>query len=137
MAHSVNDNNPLRGVTVLVVEDDLFLAMALEDTLVGMGAVVLDVCHTLDQAMAWADADDFAVAVLDFSLGPNSVTPLARRLARRSVPFILHTGMPRSEPSLTEWRDFQIVEKPASSHTLVAAIKSVLASGPVRRQSQR
>jgi DNA-binding response OmpR family regulator len=137
MAHSVNDNNPLRGVTVLVVEDDLFLAMALEDTLVGMGAVVLDVCHTLDQAMAWADADDFEVAVLDFSLGPNSVTPLARRLARRSVPFIFHTGMSRSEPSLMEWRDFQIVEKPASPHTLAAAIKSVLASGPVRRQSLR
>ena len=137
MVHSMNDNNPLSGVTVLVVEDDLFLAMALEDTLVGMGAVVLDVCHTLDEAMAWADADDFAVAVLDFSLGSDQVTPLARRLARRNAPFILHTGMSRSEPSLMEWRDFQIVEKPASPHTLAAAIKSVLASGPVRRQSLR
>ena len=137
MVHSVNDNNPLSGVTVLVVEDDLLLAIALEDTLVGMGAVVLEVCHTLDQAMAWADADDFAVAVLDFSLRPNSVAPLARRLARRSVPFIFHTGMSRSEPSLMEWRDFPIVEKPASPHTLVAAIKSVLASGPVRRRRLR
>jgi DNA-binding response OmpR family regulator len=137
MVHSVNDNNPLSGVTVLVVEDDLLLAIALEDTLVGMGAVVLEVCHTLDQAMAWADADDFAVAVLDFSLGPNSVAPLARRLARRSVPFIFHTGMSRSEPSLMEWRDFQIVEKPASPHTLAAAIKSVLASGPVQRRRLR
>jgi hypothetical protein len=36
MVHSMNDNNPLSGVTVLVVEDDLFLAMALEDMLVGM-----------------------------------------------------------------------------------------------------
>jgi len=87
--------------------------------------------------MARSDADDFAVAVLDFSLGSDSVTPLARRLARRNVPFILHTGMSRSEPSLMEWRDFQIVEKPASPHTLAAAIKSVLASGPVRRQSLR
>ena len=49
MVHSMNDNNPLSGVNVLVVEDDLFLAMALEDTLVGMGAVVVDVCHTLDE----------------------------------------------------------------------------------------
>jgi DNA-binding response OmpR family regulator len=78
---------------VLVVEDDLFLAMALEDSLVGMGAVVVDACHTLDEAMARADADDFAVAVLDFSLGSHSVTPFARRLARRNVPFILNTGM--------------------------------------------
>jgi DNA-binding response OmpR family regulator len=137
MVHSMNDNNPLSGVTVLVVEDDLFLAMALEDTLVGMGAVVLDVCHTLDEAMAWADADDFAVAVLDFSLGSHSVTPLARCLARRNVPFILHTAMSRSEPSLMEWRDFPIVEKPASPHTLVAAIKSVLAREPARRQGRR
>ena len=64
MVHSMNDNNPLSGVTVLVVEDDLFLAMALEDTLVGMGAVVVDVCHTLDAAMARSDADDFAVGFL-------------------------------------------------------------------------
>jgi DNA-binding response OmpR family regulator len=137
MVHSMNDNNPLSGVTVLVVEDDLFLAMDLEDTLVGMGAVVVDVCHTLDEAMAWADADDFAAAVLDFSLGSDSVTPLARRLARRNAPFILYTGMSPSDQTLVEWRDFPIVEKPASPHTLVAAIKSVLAREPARRQGRR
>lgn len=136
MVHSMNDNSPLSGATVLVVEDDVLLAMDLEDTLVGMGAVVVGVCHTLDEAMARADAEDFAVAVLDFSLGSDSVTPLARRLTRRNVPFILHTGMSRSEPGLMEWRDFVIVEKPASPHTLVAAIKSVLRE-PARRQGRR
>src|SRR5258707_14181100 len=83
--YSMNDNHPLSGVTVLVVEDDLLLAMDIEETLGGLGAVVVDVCHTLDEAMARAEADDFAVAVLDFSLGSDSVTPLARRLARRNV----------------------------------------------------
>src|SRR3984957_18057803 len=133
MVHSTNDNIPLSGVTVLVVEDDLFLAMDMEDTLAGMGAAVVAVCHTLDEAMVWAEADDFAVAVLDFSLGSDSVTPLARR----NVPFILHTGMSRSEPSLMEWRDSLIVEKPASPHTLAAAIKSALAREPARRQGRR
>jgi DNA-binding response OmpR family regulator len=87
--------------------------------------------------MARADADDFAAAVLDFSLGSASVTPFARRLARRNVPFILHTGMSRSDPSLMEWRDSLIVEKPASPHTLAVAIKSALRREPVRRQSRR
>ncbi len=137
MVYSMNDNSPLSGVAVLVVEDDLLLAMDLEATLSGMGAVVVDVCHTLDEAMARADAGDFAMAVLDFSLGPDSVTPLARRLARRNVPFILHTGMSRSEPSLLEWRDFLIVEKPASPQTLLAAIRGALAREPSRRQSRR
>jgi len=136
MLHSMNDNNPLSGVTVLVVEDDLLLAMDIEETLGGMGAVVVGVCHTLDEAMARADADNFAVAVLDFSLGSDSVTPLARRLARRNVPFILHTGMSRSEPSLMEWRDALILEKPASPTTLVAAIKTVLGREPARRQGR-
>ena len=137
MVHSMNDNSPLSGVTVLVVEDDLLLAMDLEDTLAGMGAVIVDVCLTLDEAMARADADDFAVAVLDFSLGSDSVAPLARRLARRNTPFVLHTGMSRSEPNLMEWKDFVIVEKPASPHTLIVAIKNVLAREPARRHERR
>jgi DNA-binding response OmpR family regulator len=137
MVQSMNDNSPLRGVRVLIVEDDLLLAMDLETTLVGAGAVVVDVCHTLASAMARADADDFAVAVLDFSLGSDSVTPLARRLARRDVPFILYTGMQRCEPGLMEWRNYPIVEKPASPHMLVSTIRTVLAREPRRRQGRR
>ena len=137
MVQSMNDNSPLGGVTVLVVEDDLLLAMDLEATLAGAGAVVVDVRHTLDEAIARADADDFAVAVLDFSLGSDSVTPLARRLDRRGVPFILYTGMHRGEPRLMEWSDYPIVEKPASPHVLVSAIRTVLAREPQRRQGRR
>src|ERR1700733_8742883 len=125
MAQSMNDNSPLSGVTVLVVEDDLLLAMDLEATLIGAGAAVVDVCHTLDSAMVRADADDFAVAVLDFSLGQDYVTPLARSLARRDVPFILYTGMQRGEPRLMEWSDYPIVAKPASPHVLVSAIRTM------------
>jgi DNA-binding response OmpR family regulator len=137
MVHSMNDNHPLSGVTVLVVEDDPLLAIDLEDTLVEMGAAVVDVCRTLDEAMARADADDFAVAVLDFSLGSDSVTPFARRLSHRHVPFILHTGMSPSEPSLMEWKDSLIVEKPASPRRLMAAINSALGREPARRQGRR
>ena len=58
MLHSTNDNNPLSGVRCSLSEDDLLLAMDIEETLGEMGAVVVDVCHTLDEAMARADADD-------------------------------------------------------------------------------
>jgi DNA-binding response OmpR family regulator len=137
MVQSMNDNSPLSGVTVLVVEDDLLLAIGLEDTLVGMGAVVVGVCRTLDDGMARADDNDFEVAVLDFCLGPDTVTPLARRLARRNVPFILHTGMSRSESSIMEWRDSVIVPKPAAPRTLATAIKNVLQRKPAQTQGWR
>jgi DNA-binding response OmpR family regulator len=137
MVQSMNDNSPLSGVTVLVVEDDMLVAMDLEATLEGAGAEVVDVCQTLDSAIARADADDFAVAVLDFGLGSDSVTPLARRLARRDVPFILYTGMARSEPRLMEWRDHPIVEKPAAPHMLVSAIRKTLEREPRRKHGGR
>jgi hypothetical protein len=102
------------------------LAMDLKETLVDAGAIVVDVCQTLDEGMARANVDDFAVAVLDFTLGSDTVSPLARRLVRRGLPFILYTGKSRSEPSLAEWRDRPIVEKPAPLPVLVSALRDAL-----------
>jgi DNA-binding response OmpR family regulator len=134
---SMNDNNPLNGVTVLVVEDDSLLAMDLEDTLVDAGAIVVGVCQTLDEAMARANADDFSVAVLDFTLGPDTVSPLARRLLRRGVPFVFYTGKSRREPSLAEWMDCPIVEKPAPPRVLVSALRTVLSHSSQANQGRQ
>jgi DNA-binding NtrC family response regulator len=126
MVQSMNDNNALSGVRVLVVEDDTLLAMDLKETLVDAGAIVVGVCQTLGEGMARANDDDFAVAVLDFSLGPDTASPLARRLVRRGLPFILYTGKSRLEPSLAEWSDRPIVQKPAPSRVLVSALRDAL-----------
>ena len=122
----MNNHDQLNGVRVLVVEDDSLLAMDLETTLVEAGAVVVDLCQTLDEAMQRADAADFAVAVLDFGLGSETVSPVARRLVNRGVPFVLYTGKSRHEPSLAEWSDCSIVEKPASSRAPVSAVRTAL-----------
>jgi DNA-binding response OmpR family regulator len=134
MVQSMNDNNPLNGVRVLVVEDDSLLAMDLEDMLVDAGATVVDVCQTLNEAMARANVDDFAVAVLDFTLGPHTASPVARRLLRRGVPFIFYTGKSRREPSLAEWRDCEIVEKPAPPRVLVSALRTAMAHSSLANQ---
>jgi DNA-binding response OmpR family regulator len=86
MVQSMNDDNQLSGVRVLVVEDDALTAMDLKATLVEPGAVVVGLCQTLDEAMARVDADDFCVVVLDFGLGSDTASPVARRLVRRGVP---------------------------------------------------
>src|SRR5277367_3957013 len=127
MVQSTYDHDQLSGVRVLIVEDDALLAMDLEATLVEAGAVIVSLCQTLDEAMLRADAGDFAVAVLDFGLGSETVSPVARRLANRGVPFVLYTGKSRHEPSMAEWRDYSIVQKPASTRALVSAVRTVLA----------
>ena len=71
MIQAAKDSHPLSGVTVLVVEDDPLMAMDLEDTLAEAGALVVGLCQSLDEAMARANVDDFAVAVLE-SLNEDS-----------------------------------------------------------------
>ena len=117
----------LDGVRVLVVEDDPLLLMDLEAILVNAGAVVVGMCQTLNDAMRRSDAADFSVAVLDFRLGSDNVSPVARRLVNRGVPFVLYTGQSRHEPSLAEWRHCSIVEKPAPPRALISAVHDVLA----------
>ena len=69
MIQNANAYNSLDGVRVLVVEDDPLLAMDLEATLIGVGAVVVDLCRTLDQALARAGAtisrSPFSISVLE------------------------------------------------------------------------
>jgi DNA-binding response OmpR family regulator len=135
MVQSINDNSPLSGLTVLIVEDDCLMAMDLEATLIGAGARVADICFTLDEAMARGNAEDFAVAILDFSLGSDCVTPFARGLARRGIPFIFHTGASRAE--MAEWGQSPIIAKPASSRTLVSALSAITPRQQDRRQHRR
>jgi DNA-binding response OmpR family regulator len=136
MVQSTNDNHPLSGVRVLVIEDDPLMAMDVEDTLAEAGAVVVCLCQTLDEAMARANVDDFAAAVLDFSLGPDTASPVARRLIRRGVPFVLYTGKSNRDPSLAEWV-CPIVEKPATQRALVSAVRTVLPHDPCQAEGRR
>jgi hypothetical protein len=45
--------------------------------------------------------------------------------------------MSRSEPSLQEWRDFLVLQKPASPTALMTALKTVLAREPVLERAWR
>ena len=84
----------LDGVRVLIVEDDPLLLLDLELTLSGAGAVVVGLCQTLDEALRRSHPVDFAVAVLDFRLGEETASPVARRLEDEGVPFVFYTGRP-------------------------------------------
>ena len=118
----------LSGVRVLIVEDDPLLLMDLESTLMDAGAVVAGLCHTLDEALSRLEVNDFSVAVLDFRLGSETVSPVARKLANRDVPFVLYTGQTSADERLAGWRRCAVVEKPAPRRVLISAVKQALAS---------
>ena len=126
MTESKNGGKCLDGVRVLIVEDDPLLLLELELTLAGAGAVVVGLCQTLDEALRRASPMDFEVAVLDFRLGQETASPVARRLEDQGVPFVFYTGQARHEPSLAEWRHCPIVEKPSPPQAIIRAVKAAL-----------
>ena len=116
----------LDGVRVLIVEDDPLLLLDLELILAGAGAMVVGLCQTLEDALRRAFPVDFAIAVLDFRLGDETASAVARRLEDQGVPFVFYTGQGRYEPSLAEWGHRPIVEKPSTPQALVRAVKEAL-----------
>jgi CheY-like chemotaxis protein len=77
---------------VLIVEDEIVVALFLEDMLAEYGYEVAGVASRLDEALARAEAPDFTCAVLDVHLNGRDVFPLADRLAEQGLPFVFATG---------------------------------------------
>lgn len=111
---------------VLIVEDEILVALLLEDLLAEFGYEVAGVASRLDEALARADAPDFAAAVLDVHLNGKEVFPLADRLAAIGLPFIFATGYgARGIPE--RHADRPVLQKPFLPADLARALASVTA----------
>ncbi|MBJ7533707.1 response regulator [Rhodomicrobium vannielii ATCC 17100] len=84
--------NSLEGVRVFFVEDEVLVAMLMEDFLEELGCVVAASAHRVGVALQKIDQVEFDVAVLDINVGGETVTPVAEELERRSIPFIFASG---------------------------------------------
>lgn len=82
---------PLKGLIVLIVEDEPIVGLALEDMLVDAGAMPF-IAHTLDKARSLLDERVFHAAILDVNINGEHSYDLASLIANRSIPFIFATG---------------------------------------------
>lgn len=102
---------------VLVVEDEAVVAMELTRVLTAAGAKVVGPAGTIEEAMALLDAHPVDRALLDVNLGGRLITPVAKALNRRGVPFVYLTGY--QEPEVD---DGPILRKPVPANVLVGAL---------------
>lgn len=118
---------PLAGKKGLVVEDELLIALDLEDTLQSAGAEILSagrVEEALDLLNRTADLD---FAVLDMHLGHDTSLPIAAVLAGRNIPFAFLSGLGKSDTHLRQFPQAHAIAKPFHAPTLIAAIAEALA----------
>jgi DNA-binding response OmpR family regulator len=80
------------GRRVLVVEDEVLLALSLEDDLHEAGFSMIGPYTTLANALQAARHESFDLALLDVNLHGQAVFPLADELIERNVPVVFLTG---------------------------------------------
>jgi two-component system, response regulator PdtaR len=77
---------------ILIVEDDPFIALDLEQLLKREGYYVLGPATSVSSALALLQHADPDAAVLDVNLGDSKVTPVAHALVHAGIPFVLASG---------------------------------------------
>lgn len=82
----------LKGLRVLVVEDEFLVALEVESALEDFGCSVVGPFAKLAKALDAARSTPVDGAVLDINLNGEMVYPLAEFLAAKKVPFVFITG---------------------------------------------
>jgi len=120
MAH---DTDP--ALPILVVEDDMMIAIMLEDQLTALGYKVVGPAARVDRALALIDKQPLAAALLDVNVGGEKVDRVADKLHLQRIPFAFVSGyaaswMPRAHA------DRPRLEKPFQAKDLKRVLENVL-----------
>jgi CheY-like chemotaxis protein len=112
----------LKGVCVLVVEDDYVVADALRFLIEGFEGTVTTIAPSIERALEALAAARVDVVVLDINLRGASVAPLAETLRARGVPFVFVTGYGDGDMLPEHLRDHPRFHKPVQPEPLVQAL---------------
>lgn len=117
-------NLELKGLRVLVVEDEMLVSMLVEDMLTDLGCQVVGPAAEIEEAMALARDGEVDAALLDVNVGGKPVFPVADVLKARGVPFAFASGY--GEAGLSEeHRGAVVLQKPFREADLARALRGL------------
>jgi CheY-like chemotaxis protein len=116
------------SLQILLVEDEMLLAMVLEEMVMKAGHTARRATR-LSEAMELVRDEPFAAAVLDVNVAGEPVFPLAALLRELGTPFCFATGY--GVASLApEFRDCAVLQKPFGAAAFEHALQSLLHGKP-------
>jgi CheY-like chemotaxis protein len=121
----MSGNESLQGRRVLVVEDELMIAMLVEDMLADLGCAVVGPAHELASALELAKEGGIDAALLDVNLAGQPVFPVADALRAKGIPSIFSTGY--GEAGLRDCdAGAPVLQKPFRAGDLARALTAAL-----------
>ncbi|NEH54818.1 response regulator [Rhizobium leguminosarum] len=122
--------------TILILEDEPFIAIDIETVLEGCGQRSFVTLSAGSDAVSWLKENAPSAAIVDPRLLDGVCTAVARHLVDCGIPFIVYSGETESvselEPAFAEGH---LLMKPASPEQLVEAVETALYGSDRRRKS--
>ena len=115
----------LAGKRALIVEDQMLIALDLEQILEDAGLKVIATVTSPTEAFASLDKDLPDVAILDVNLGDGNSEPIGHALRQRGVPFIFATGYGDAGIG-DDFADIPVVRKPYSRESILTELRRLL-----------
>ena len=112
----------LAGQRILIVEDEIIIALDISAIVRDEGADVIGPALSSVQAVELIDSHRLTSAILDVTIADGDSLPVAVRLIEVGVPFVFHTGDPSYLQSKKDWPHAPVLNKPVSPVDLVSAL---------------
>ena len=120
---TVNGARHLEGLPVLVVEDEVLIAMQIEDAVVQAGGAVVGPASSVAEAVDLIVAQAPAAAVLDVNLGGGQRSfAVADILLAKHIPFAFCTGYAGVADLPERFRGAAVLAKPLDQAVLVQTL---------------
>lgn len=114
----------LAGMRLLLVEDQMLVAMEVESFLKDIGCEVIGIAGTLEQAMRLSRELAFDATIVDVNLDGEMAWPAVDVLLERNIPFVLASGY-GSSAFPQAYRDMTQLEKPVGRNELQRALVEI------------
>ncbi len=120
-------HKPLYERRILVVEDEVLLAMDIQFALEDEGAEIVGPSHTVEDAKKLVATEFLDAAILDVNLNGVEVFPVAEKLHEAGVPFLFHTGHATRDQLKALYPNVAICHKPTMPSDLVRTLCAIFA----------
>ncbi|MEO0984513.1 MAG: HWE histidine kinase domain-containing protein [Cyanobacteria bacterium J06639_14] len=120
---------PADNGAVLLVEDNMLIAMEMETLLQQLGFSTIDSVPTVDRAMKYLSYDStrYQVCLLDINLKTETSFAIAYQIAQIPIPFAFISGYASKQPIPKDLQNVPFLKKPINLGKLAEMLQTLLA----------
>lgn len=97
MVRGENTMSELAGCRVLVLDDEILIALMVSDHVEELGCELVGPVSTVADALELVTGGTIQVALIDVKVGAEASFPVADTLIQRGIPFAFMTAYPESD----------------------------------------